>query len=118
DPVPETLAFLPGSGRVVRPSGRSTADLFIVLDSAGEDRLDASVWEMAAGIPVTVNLDHHISNTRFGDLVYVDAAAPATGQIVFQLARHAGWPLDAAIGENLLAAISTDTGSFRYPATT
>jgi len=118
DPVPETLAFLPGSERITPPSGRSTADLFLVLDSAGVDRVDAAVWEMAADIPVTVNLDHHVSNTRFGDLVFVDAAAPATGQLVFQLARHAGWPLDAAIGENLLAAISTDTGSFRYPATT
>lgn len=118
DPVPESLAFLPGSERIVPPSGRSTADLLLVLDSAGKDRVDDAVWEMATGIPTTVNLDHHVSNTRFGDLVLVDAASPATGQLVYQLARHAGWPLDAAIGENLLAAISTDTGSFRYPSTT
>jgi phosphoesterase RecJ-like protein len=67
---------------------------------------------------VTINLDHHVSNTRFGDLVHVDAESPATGQLVYELAYHAGWPLDAAVGENLLAAISTDTGSFRYPSTT
>lgn len=118
DPVPESLAFLPGSERIGAPVGSSEADLFLVLDSAGADRLDASVWAMAAAVSTTVNLDHHISNTRFGDLVYVDPSSPATGQIVFQLARHAGWPLDTAIGENLLAAISTDTGSFRYPSTT
>ncbi len=118
DPVPESLAFLPGSERVVPPSGRSTADVFLVLDSAGADRLDAAVWEMAAAVPTVVNLDHHVSNTRFGDLVHVDPVSPATGQLVFQLAREAGWPLDAATGENLLAAISTDTGSFRYPSTT
>ena len=118
DAVPESLAFLPGSELVERPSGRSTADLLIVLDSAGKDRIDKSVWEMAVDIPVMINLDHHVSNTGFGDLVYVDAAAPATGQLVYELAAQAGWPMDAAIGENLLAAISTDTGSFRYPATT
>lgn len=117
DAVPESLAFLPGSELVERPSGRSDADLLMVLDSAGKDRIHASVWEMARDIPVVINLDHHVSNTGFGDLVLVDPAAPATGQLVYQLAHGADWPMDAAIGENLLAAISTDTGSFRYPST-
>lgn len=118
DAVPESLAFLPGSDLVERPAGRSDADLLIVLDSAGKDRIHESVWEMAKDIPLVINLDHHISNTGFGDLVHVDAGSPATGQLVYELAAHAGWTMDAAIGENLLAAISTDTGSFRYPATT
>jgi bifunctional oligoribonuclease and PAP phosphatase NrnA len=118
DAVPDSLVFLPGSELVERPAGRSDAELLIVLDSAGRDRIHESVWEMAGHIPVTINLDHHISNTGFGDFVHVDAGSPATGQLVYQLARDAGWLMDAAIGENLLAAISTDTGSFRYPATT
>ena len=118
DPVPESLAFLPGSGKIVRLAGPVEADLLIVLDAAGRDRIDAAFWDSVASIPATINLDHHISNTRFGDLVHVDDRAPATGQLVFELARTAGWPLDAAIGENLLVAISTDTGSFRYPSTT
>lgn len=118
DPVPESLAFLPGSERIVRPGDPVGADLFIVLDSAGADRVDPAVWAMAAGAGTTINLDHHISNTRFGDLCHVDPVSPATGQLVFQLAATGGWPLDAEIGENLLAAISTDTGSFRYPSTT
>lgn len=118
DPVPESLAFLPGSDLIRLPSGRSGADLLIVLDSAGKDRINAAVWEMASGVETVINIDHHISNTGFGDLVYVDPVSPATGQIVFELAEFSGWPVDAAIAENLLAAISTDTGSFRYPATT
>lgn len=118
DPVPESLAFLPGSGKIRPLKGPVSADLLIVLDAAGQDRIGEDFWDFVAAIPVTANLDHHISNTRFGDLVHVDAEAPATGQLVFELARHSGWPLDAEIGENLLAAISTDTGSFRYPSTT
>jgi phosphoesterase RecJ-like protein len=118
DPVPETLAFLPGSERVLAPAGRSGADLLVVLDSAGRDRIGEAVWEMAADVPFTINIDHHVSNTGFGDLAHVDPVAPATGQLVHRLAAFAGWPLDAAIGENLLAAISTDTGSFRYASTT
>lgn len=118
DAVPESLAFLPGSEKITRLTAPVTADLLIVLDAAGRDRIEAAFWDHVAAIPVTINLDHHISNTHFGDLVHVDAGSPATGQLVYQLARAAGWPLDAAIGENLLAAISTDTGSFRYPSTT
>ncbi len=118
DPVPESLVFLPGSEKITRLTAPLAADLLVVLDAAGKDRIEAAFWEHVAAIPTVINLDHHISNTGFGDLVHVDAGAPATGQLVFQLARVAGWPLDAAIGENLLAAISTDTGSFRYPSTT
>jgi len=118
DPVPESLAFLPGSELIQPPSGRSDADLLIVLDSAGKDRINAAVWEMAAGVQTVINIDHHVSNTGFGDLVYVDSVSPATGQIVFEIASFSSWPMDAAIAENLMAAISTDTGSFRYPATT
>ncbi len=120
DPVPESLAFLPGSDQLhtpVTPVEVDPAfDLVVALDSAGRDRIGDAVWALAPGVPV-VNLDHHVSNTRFGDWNHVDTAAPATGQIVYQLAAAARWPLDAAIGENLLAAISTDTGSFRYPST-
>ncbi len=118
DRVPESLAFLPGSERIVRLEAPVQADLLIVLDAAGKDRIDSAFWDCVASVPATINLDHHVSNTRFGDFVYVDERAPATGQLVFELARSANWPLDAAIGENLLVAISTDTGSFRYPSTT
>jgi len=118
DLVPEALVFLPESGRVRQPEGRSTADLMIVLDSAGKDRVNAAVWAYAEGIGEVINIDHHISNTAFGDLNYVDSSSPATGQIVYQLADSQGWTPDAAVAENLYAAISTDTGSFRYPSTT
>ncbi len=118
DPVTENLMFLPGIEFIEKPVGSAGADLLIVLDSAGRDRVHNSVWEMGANATCVINIDHHISNTGFGDLTYVDSASPATGQIVYELAYSAGWKMYSAIGENLFAAISTDTGSFRYPATT
>ena len=66
----------------------------------------------------TINIDHHISNTEYGDLNCVDSTSPATGQILFQLAEAAGWKIDRDIATHLYAAISTDTGSFCYPSTT
>ncbi|MCB1079339.1 MAG: bifunctional oligoribonuclease/PAP phosphatase NrnA [Verrucomicrobiae bacterium] len=121
DPVPEGLAFLPGSERirvaaeVTEPIG---IDVLIVLDAAGADRLSEVAWgAFETGKPV-VNVDHHVSNTRFGDLNHVDAHSPATGEIVFELIRAAGWPLPDGARDAIYVAISTDTGSFRYPNTT
>lgn len=121
DPVPEALAFLRGSERVELASGIGEpigVEVVVALDAAGEDRVGDGAWAaFRTGVPV-INLDHHISNTRFGSVNYVDAASPATGQIVFELIREAGWPLPQAAAEAIYAALSTDTGSFRYPSTT
>src|SRR5205814_9352769 len=54
----------------------------------------------------------------YGDLVYIDPTAPATGQILFELIQNEKLPMDRDIAENLFVAISTDTGSFQYPNTT
>jgi len=64
-----------------------------------------------------INIDHHVSNPRYGDLVYIDPAAPATGQIMYEFLRGESLPLTRAAADGLYAAISTDTGSFRYAQT-
>ncbi len=125
DGVPGSLAFLPEVDRVVTPADRKAAveaDLVIVLDSAGRDRISDRVWKLVPssdddGVPL-INIDHHVSNTDYGTINVVDTAAPATGEIVFHLAEAAGWPITKPVADHLFAAISTDTGSFRYPNTT
>lgn len=120
DAVPESLGFLPASDRVEAPASAKEAgmdhDLMISLDSAGHDRIADSVWDLRNGVDL-INIDHHVSNSEYGDFNYVDSLSPAAGQIVFQLAEAAGWELTPDIAANLYAAISTDTGSFRYPST-
>lgn len=118
DPVPESLCFLPHQERIRnRPENRKP-DLIIVVDSAGRDRVRKELWEsLDDGIPL-INIDHHISNPGYGDINLVDCKSPATGQIICELAIELGWEIDLAVADNLYAAISTDTGSFRYPNTT
>ena len=69
-------------------------------------------------LDVWINIDHHVTNDRYGDLDFIDAIAPATGQILFELFASQNLPLTYAMADNLFVAISTDTGSFQYPNTT
>ncbi|MDF1658326.1 MAG: bifunctional oligoribonuclease/PAP phosphatase NrnA [Verrucomicrobiales bacterium] len=117
DPVPEALQFLPEVSRVDSQVDLVQSDLIIALDSAGRDRISSSVWDRISNDPDVINIDHHVSNPGYGDINYVDVSSPATGQIVFQLAKEAGWKINGDAASHLYAAISTDTGSFRYPST-
>ncbi len=116
--VPESLSFLPSSDRVEQPGRRIDCDLVIVLDSAGRDRINESVWQTVPDSVPLVVIDHHISNSGFGEVCLVDSDSPATGQILFQLFEFAEWNISPEMASHLYAAISTDTGSFRYPSTT
>jgi phosphoesterase RecJ-like protein len=118
DPVPESLTFLPETETILSPGDPVAADLVFSVDAAGRDRIGKAVWDCVPDDAFLINIDHHISNTEFADLNCVDSRSPATGQILFQLAEAGGWELDPAIAGLLYAAISTDTGSFRYPSTT
>ena len=118
DGCPDTLRFLPEADTVVRPGeAMLTADLCVALDTANRERLGAGCLAATESAGRVINIDHHISNERYGDLVHVDAESPATGQIVYDLIEANGFPLTEAARDHLFIAISTDTGSFRYPAT-
>lgn len=118
DGMLEKYSFMAGAERVTRPPAEpQDFDVAIALDTATPNRLGT------AGLAVRnaklwVNIDHHPSNPRYGDLVFIDPIAPATGQILFELMCAAELPVNVAIAENLFVAISTDTGSFQYPNTT
>jgi len=118
DPVPESLRFLPEIERVRMPDSSFRPELVVALDAAGRDRIGETAWTACRQARAIVNIDHHVSNTRYGDVVLVDAGAPATGQIVFELSEALGWEIPPPAAAHLYAAISTDTGSFRFPSTT
>jgi phosphoesterase RecJ-like protein len=118
DGVPDKFRYLPGADIVQRPAPEPQKfDVAVVLDNAVKTRAGKAV-EAVGHADVWVNIDHHITNEGYGDLCYIDATAPATGQILFELFRSQELPLTYAMADNLFAAISTDTGSFQYPSTT
>lgn len=117
DGMLEKLRFLPCAELVTRPpEAAQDFDVLIALDTAAYARLGTPLRSIGH-VDVTLNLDHHISNVGYGDLAHIDATAPATGQILYELFASQKMPLTPEIATNLFAAISTDTGSFQYPQT-
>jgi len=118
DGMLEKYSFLARAQLLTKPpSGPEDVDVAIALDTAIQNRL-GTAFQAIRTAKIWINIDHHPSNPGYGDLVYVDPTAPATGQILFELIKSERLPFDRAIAENLYVAISTDTGSFQYPNTT
>jgi len=75
------------------------------------------------GYPVlpgpVVNIDHHLGNTMYGEINYLDLEAPSVGEMVLQLNRHhLGLELDRDVATAMYVSLATDTGFFRYHNTT
>ena len=117
DGMLEKYSFLPRAELLTKPPAvPEDVDVAVALDTAIQNRL-GTAFAAVRSAKMWINIDHHLSNPGYGDLVYVDPTAPATGQIIFDLIKSQGFPFNREIAENLFAAISTDTGSFQYPKT-
>ena len=98
------------------PATPQQFDVFVALDTSVKNRLGTVNKAIAPGTPI-LNIDHHISNENYGDVNFIDASAPATGQIVLEFFQHVGAQVTREMATNLFAAISTATGSFQYAGT-
>ena len=116
DPVPTKLKFLDPDRIVQRPKSGQSFDCVISVDCASYERL-GTVGEAIGERKVLVNIDHHTSNTRFGDLNWISAEEASSGELVTKIIRAAGWEMTPQMANCLFAAVSTDTGSFQYSTT-
>lgn len=118
--VPEhsrTFNCLPGIDELKTESNIEHYDLAISLDCATIKMLNgfADYFENAR---VKVCIDHHSTNTMFGDYNYVNPAAPACSQILLVILEYFGIEISKEIGTCILAGIITDTGGFKYQGVT
>ena len=116
DPLPAKLAFLDPKKLIQPPEKGRQFDCVIATDCASLERLGTTV-ECINDRKLFINIDHHASNTRYGDLNWIAAREPSTGELIFRLLKAANWPITPAISDCLFTAVSTDTGSFQYPTT-
>jgi bifunctional oligoribonuclease and PAP phosphatase NrnA len=119
DPVPDTVAFLPGVDEIRQsiPPGMRF-DAMLITDTAARSLLPRTLPPQSITGPRVI-IDHHVAHDDFGDVVVRDVDACATALVVLELAKALGvYPVPRSAAEPLYTALVADTGSFRYPGTT
>ena len=119
DTLSDNLKFLKGSdevtGEITEPDDET--DIVVILDCGNLERVSANLKKFTGTI---VNIDHHLSNDKYGDINYIDSNAAATAEIVFELLNLMGINFDEAnsvikdIGTCMYTSIVTDTGGYRH----
>lgn len=119
DPHPALYDFLPGRQFHSRAGFLKVEDyspqVAIFLDCTDPERAGKGL-EFAQG-KLWVNIDHHVSNSRFGAINLVNSEAAATGELIYDVLNALEAPIDKDIAVCLYVAIITDTGGFRYQNT-
>ncbi len=108
---------LPGIKEIKKESDIEHYDLAIALDCATIKMLNgfSSYFENAKS---KVCIDHHGTNTMFGDYNYVNPDSPACSQILLVMLEYFGIEVTKEIGTCIVAGIITDTGGFAYQSVT
>ena len=116
DPLPRKLAFLDPDRLLSTPKQGKKFDCAIATDCASYERL-GKAGDCIKDRQILINIDHHASNTRYGDLNWISDDEPSSGELIYRLLQTGHWPITPAIADCLFTAVSTDTGSFQYPST-
>lgn len=116
DRYSEKYDVIPGKELIVYDGYENLKpDLFLSLDCGDRERLGdiaGSIFDKTYNI----NIDHHISNTYFGNLNYVDNDSSSTSEIIYKLIQGC-MPIDKNIASGIYAGLINDTGGFRHSCT-
>ena len=115
--LPRVYKFLPYADEIKKETSIENYDLAISLDCATTKLLNgyAKYFENAK---TKIVIDHHGTNTMYGDINFVNPDAPACTQILITMLQNFGVEITKEIGTAILTGIITDTGGFQYQATT
>lgn len=118
--IPEfskTFEFLPSSDEIRKECSKDVYDLVIAVDAATLKIL-GDLGEIFEKAKCKVVIDHHGSNTMYGDYNYVNPDAPACSQLLIVILNYFNVEIDKEIGSCILTGIITDTGGFKYATVT
>ncbi len=114
DGIPEKLKFLPTNDIFIETEPEDLSDYTLIsVDVAGPKMLGK-----AKNTKFALSIDHHKVNTIDCDMLLVNPERIACGEIIFLLANEMGVEISKDMAIALYAAISSDSGGFRYDATT
>ncbi len=120
--VPSRLDFMEGVSDIhiceQHPDeGPLSFDAVICVDCADYERIGSVTGWIQSHVPI-LNIDHHPTNNRYGEVALIREDAAATAEILFDLFEHGGIVLDVEAATILYTGLLTDTGGFRYSNTT
>jgi bifunctional oligoribonuclease and PAP phosphatase NrnA len=116
--VPQRLQFLPGQELLVPPASLPAhPGVVLTFDTGSIDRL-GGLAALAKAADALMIVDHHTTNTRYGTHNLIDVSAAATAVVALELVDRFDVEMDADIATALYTGLTTDTGSFRFAATT
>ena len=101
----------------VQPDQLKEIDVFMVLDTSAWAQLGPMGDVLRASKAIKLTLDHHVGEDDLGTLWFKDTQAEAAGRLVIEAAENLGVKLTPEMARPLFAAISTDTGWFRFNST-
>ena len=94
-PIPAVYRFLPGVDAITRdPAAAEGCDAAVILDCGNLDRIGAASAAVAA-LSTVINIDHHVTNTNFGQYGLVDSTACSSAEIVYRLLKKMAITIDA-----------------------
>jgi len=122
-PAPDHYFFLPNSERVQTDPSlilSGSHDVLVSLDSG--DLVYAGIHghleNRTKERHTIINIDHHKTNTHYGDVNIVDAQSSSTAEIMYNFFMHADHPISTDAATCMLTGIVSDTGGFSNLATT
>ena len=115
-PLPGEYGFMPLAGLSRRWPDDVAERVLLALDCANESRIADP--EVLGRVPLSIDIDHHHDNTRFGQINLIVPDASSTGEVLHDLLGELGVELTPDIAEALYIALVTDTGRFQYTNTT
>lgn len=118
DRVPYSLEFLQGSREIVHqiPSSEKFDAIFVV--DCGDMKLVGEEFQRFRAGKIVVNIDHHRTNTRYGEINVVDPKASASGEVVYRILKAVPLEISPWVAECIYTSLYTDTGGFHYSNTT
>jgi len=119
DGVPPHIGFIDPQ-RDVLVLGRDVSaadiqcDVHAIVDTSAWSQLGPMADVIRRTTARKINIDHHVSQDDLGAMVFKDVTAESTGRLILQAIDALGVTLTAEMAMPLFAAISTDTGWFRF----
>ncbi len=123
-PVPPNLAFIDPHNEIlcinkdIKAEELADADLHIILDTSAWVQLGEMAEVIRESTCKKIIFDHHQGEDDIDAELFKNTSAEAVGRMCVEAAEHLGVKLTPEISIPLFAAISTDTGWFRFPSAT